>query len=119
MNRVAQRIANMEILCLGSTALDGSFSGLLRQEHVRATEIDKVEMTQCFRPGDIVRCRVLSLGDSRSFYLTTASNELGVVHAKSSVSGEAMEAENWTTMICPVTGSVEHRKVAANLPTPQ
>jgi exosome complex component CSL4 len=54
---------------------------------VRATEIDKVVMVDCFRPGDVVRAEVLSLGDARSFYLTTAQNDLGVVYAKS-VSGE-------------------------------
>jgi hypothetical protein len=43
----------------------------------------QVVMHECFRPGDVVRAEVLSLGDSRSFYLTTAKNELGVVYAKS------------------------------------
>jgi exosome complex RNA-binding protein Csl4 len=40
-------------------------------------------MYDCFRPGDVVRAKVLSLGDARSYYLTTADNALGVVHAKS------------------------------------
>lgn len=40
-------------------------------------------MYDCFRPGDVVRAKVLSLGDARSYYLTTAANSLGVVHAKS------------------------------------
>jgi exosome complex RNA-binding protein Csl4 len=44
-------------------------------------------MYACFRPGDIVRAEILSLGDQRSYYLTTAKNELGVVYAKS-VAGE-------------------------------
>jgi exosome complex component CSL4 len=47
-----------------------------------------VVMHECFRPGDVVRAEVLSLGDSRSFFLTTAKNELGVVYAKS-LAGEA------------------------------
>jgi len=54
---------------------------------VRATEVDKVELIACFRPGDLVRAAVLSLGDSRSYLLTTARNELGVVAAKSATSG--------------------------------
>jgi exosome complex component CSL4 len=40
-------------------------------------------MYDCFRPGDVVRAKVLSLGDARSYYLTTADNSLGVVHANS------------------------------------
>lgn len=53
-----------------------------------ADEVDgcarvQVVMYDCFRPGDVVRAKVLSLGDARSYHLTTADNALGVVHAKS------------------------------------
>jgi exosome complex component CSL4 len=47
-------------------------------------------MFNCFRPGDIVRAEVISLGDSRSYYLSTAKNELGVVYAKSLAGGPAL-----------------------------
>jgi exosome complex RNA-binding protein Csl4 len=43
----------------------------------------QVVMYDCFRPGDIVRAKVLSLGDARSYHLSTADNSLGVVRAKS------------------------------------
>ena len=43
----------------------------------------QVVLAHCFRPGDIVRAVVVSLGDARSYYLSTASNECGVVYAKS------------------------------------
>lgn len=78
---------------------------------MRATEIDKVVMQECFRPGDLVRAEVLSLGDARSYYLTTAKNELGVVYAKS-VAGVAMRAVSWEQMQCPETMAIEKRKVA-------
>jgi Exosome component EXOSC1/CSL4 len=100
-----------------------------RLQDVRATEIAQVEMYASFRPGDVVKAEVLSLGDSRSvrlaeltlaafclqpslrtpieclnsaalpllvraflgtarsYYLSTAKNELGVVYAKAAVSG--------------------------------
>ncbi len=63
----------------------------------------------CFR---LLRRAVLSLGDSRSYYLTTAQNELGVVHARSAASGEALVPVSWKEMQCPKTGAVEPRKVA-------
>ena len=50
---------------------------------MRATEADKVEVYSSFRPGDLVRAEVVSLGDARSYFLSTARNELGVVYAKS------------------------------------
>lgn len=54
-----------------------------RLEDVRAAEIDKVQIASCFRPGDIVKAEVVSLGTSRDYYLSTAQNHLGVVYAKS------------------------------------
>jgi hypothetical protein len=50
---------------------------------VRATEIDKIEIYKCFRPGDIIKAEVISLGDSRSYILSTAKNEYGVMYATS------------------------------------
>ena len=43
----------------------------------------QVDLYASFRPGDIVRAAVLALGDSQSYILTTARNDLGVVQAKS------------------------------------
>ena len=43
----------------------------------------QVEIYSSFRPGDLVRAQVVSLGDSRSYFLSTARNDCGVVYAKS------------------------------------
>lgn len=40
-------------------------------------------MYKCFKPGDIILAKVISLGDALSYLLTTAENELGVVVATS------------------------------------
>ncbi len=53
-----------------------------RQYDVRDTERDKVVLQESFRPGDIVRARVISLGDARSYMLSTAAVDLGVVYAE-------------------------------------
>ncbi|KXZ47854.1 hypothetical protein GPECTOR_32g466 [Gonium pectorale] len=89
ISRVAQTNTNALIMCVGRQALSTEFKGVIRQQDVRATEIDRVVMYDCFRPGDIVRAEVVSLGDARSYYLSTAKNELGVVYARSAASGEA------------------------------
>lgn len=137
----------VDILCVGPKPVQQRYSGVVRVQDVRATEIDKVprrpaaqqqgssaagrahvcspagrgratqrlqgglrcacpraspatppphlapsnltpptpqvKIEACFRPGDVVRAEVLSLGDARSYHLTTAKNELGVVYAKS------------------------------------
>lgn len=68
-------------------------------------------MDECFRPGDVVRSRILSMGTMREYFLTTAKTDLGVVSALS-VAGHAMVPVNWESMRCPETGNVEKRKVA-------
>ncbi|KAL9936697.1 hypothetical protein V8E36_004765 [Tilletia maclaganii] len=60
------------------------FTGVIRAQDVRATEKDKVRLADCFRVGDIVRASVISLGDARSYFLSTAENRLGVIYAISS-----------------------------------
>ncbi|PKA66194.1 hypothetical protein AXF42_Ash006891 [Apostasia shenzhenica] len=111
VTRVMARMASADIMCVESKAVKEKFTGIIRQQDVRATEIDKVDMYLSFRPGDIVRALVLSLGDARAYYLSTAKNELGVVSAQS-LTGATMVPISWTEMQCPLTGQVEKRKVA-------
>lgn len=109
--RINPRLAAVDILCVGPKPVRQRYSGVIRVQDVRATEIDKVQIQASFRPGDVVRAEVLSLGDARSYHLTTAKNHLGVVHAKS-VAGVPMVPVSWQEMQCPQTKAVENRKVA-------
>mmetsp|Transcript_5214 Transcript_5214/g.13170 ORF Transcript_5214/g.13170 Transcript_5214/m.13170 type:complete len:194 (+) Transcript_5214:280-861(+) len=111
VTKIAQRLARADILCVGSKPTREKFPGIIRVQDVRATEIDKVVTSNCFRPGDIVRAEVISLGDSRSYYLSTAKNELGVVYAKS-LAGAPMVPISWQEMQCTKTNATEPRKVA-------
>merc|ERR1719461_299929 len=113
---VNPRFAKCHILCVGDVVLSESYRGQIRKEDVRQTEKDRVEMYKCFRPGDIVLARVISLGDASAGYLlTTAENELGVVIARSEA-GSSMIPVSWTEMQCPVTYVKEFRKVAKVVP---
>ncbi|EJT99795.1 hypothetical protein DACRYDRAFT_55085 [Dacryopinax primogenitus] len=87
------------------------FTGIIRTQDIRATERDKLRMGDCFRGGDVVRALVLSLGDQRNYYLSTARNDLGVVFATSEAGG-IMQPINWQEMRCPRTGQIEKRKCA-------
>ncbi|CAH9076331.1 unnamed protein product [Cuscuta europaea] len=111
VTKVMAKMASVDIMCVGSQAAREKFTGTIRQQDVRATEIDKVDMHLSFCPGDIVRALVLSLGDARAYYLSTAKNELGVVSAESAA-GATLVPINWTEMQCPLTGQVVNRKVA-------
>jgi exosome complex component CSL4 len=103
------------------------FTGVIRAQDVRATEKDKVKIHECFRGGDVVKGIVvrrkstcdtsvelryqLSLGDSRSYFISTARNDLGVIFATSEA-GANMDPVSWQEMRCPKTGKFEKRKCA-------
>ena len=88
------------------------------QENVRDFQRDEVKMHLCFRPGDIVRARVIqgvgSGGTSRdqSVLLSTAEEQLGVVFARSSQTGSLMIPRSWREFECVQTHTKEQRKVA-------
>nr|POF13562.1 exosome complex component csl4 [Quercus suber] len=114
ITRTNPRQATLSILAIGAAgehlAAD-AFPGLIRQQDIRATEIDKVKVAESFRVGDVVRAVVISLGDERSYYLSTAKNELGVVMAVSE-HGNQMVPVSWREFMDPVSGAKETRKVA-------
>ncbi|KAK4189621.1 hypothetical protein QBC35DRAFT_513886 [Podospora australis] len=109
--RITPRQAVVAILVCGDTVLDAEWQGLIRVQDVRATEKDRVKIYESFRPGDIVRAEVISLGDQANYYLSTARNELGVILATSEA-GNAMHPVNWKEYRDPETGLLELRKVA-------
>ncbi|AQK76100.1 Nucleic acid-binding OB-fold-like protein [Zea mays] len=63
VTKVMARMASADIMCVDSKAIREKFTGMIRQQDVRATEIDKVDMYQSYRPGDIVKAMVVSLID--------------------------------------------------------
>ena len=68
-------------------------------------------MEDCFLPGDIVRALVASIGDSRSYFLSTARADLGVVFARAA-DGTPLNRSTDVAMTNPLTTSAEARKVA-------
>ncbi|THV64271.1 hypothetical protein D6C78_09497 [Aureobasidium pullulans] len=114
ITRTNPRQATLDILALGPTGtlvLREPFSAIIRQQDIRATEIDKVKVNESFRVGDIVRGVVISLGDERSYFASTAKNEFGVVLAVSE-GGEQMVPVSWREMREVHGGKTELRKVA-------
>ncbi|ODV93309.1 hypothetical protein PACTADRAFT_51919 [Pachysolen tannophilus NRRL Y-2460] len=106
-------IASTSTTILQQVDIGENFKGIIRSQDVRSTDRDRVKIIESFKPGDIVRCIVISLGDGTNYYLSTARNDLGVIFAKShGGAGEIMYAVDWKTMICINTGEVEQRKCA-------
>lgn len=117
ITQISSLEARCTILSVGDKELPsdhGKFLGVIRQQDIRLHEIDKIKLEDMFRVGDFVRARILSLGDSKRYILSTASNELGVVRALSRV-GAPLVPVDWDKMQCERTGIIELRKVAAPL----
>ncbi|OQV09649.1 Exosome complex exonuclease RRP4 domain-containing protein [Cladophialophora immunda] len=93
------------------TADDLQFQCILRREDIRTHEKDKIVINDMYRVGDIIRATVISLGDERNYYISTAGNEFGVVVATSEA-GNAMVPASWKEMKDALTGKGESRKVA-------
>ena len=108
---MGQQRADVSILLAEDMALPEPLPALIRREDVRSVEVDKVQLPDCFRPADIIRARVISLGDSRSYFLSTAREDLGVIVARSEA-GAVMKAVSWREMQCPKTHLKEPRKVS-------
>lgn len=118
VTRVTLRAATLELIAATSTTADGetepfayAHGATLRAQDVRATELDKVVLPECYHVGDVVRAKVISLGDERSYYVSTAGNEYGVVLGWSE-SGRLMAGVGWGEMLEVETGRREARKVA-------
>ncbi|KAI1332017.1 hypothetical protein F5Y16DRAFT_358326 [Xylariaceae sp. FL0255] len=111
VTRITPREATMAIIVVGDAVLSAQWQGIVRVQDVRATEKDKVKIYESFRPGDIVRAQVISLGDQANYYLTTANNELGVIMATSEA-GNTMFPVSWKEYKDHETGLSEMRKVA-------
>ncbi|KAK6536521.1 exosome 3'-_5 exonuclease subunit ski4 (Csl4) [Arthrobotrys megalospora] len=111
ITRINARQATASIFIVNDHICGDEFQGVIRVQDVRLTEVDKVKIFNSFRPGDIVRAKVISLGDQSNYYLSTASNELGVIMADSEM-GDPMYPINWKEMKSTRTGVVEERKVA-------
>lgn len=91
--------------------------GIIRREDIHAgVQTEVVEsssvVTRAFRPGDIVVAKVLSLGDTRRYFLSTAEPSLGVIHATSSSTGKPLIPISWKEVEDVDTGKKEARKSA-------
>ena len=111
VTKITPRFAQVSIVSVNDVTLQEYFPGTIRVSDIQISQAEPVEVYKCFRPGDLVRAEVISLGDSRSYYLSTAKNEYGVVMARS-IAGHTMEPLSWNLMQCPKTKTKEYRKVA-------
>ena len=111
--RISPQNAIMEISLGEGVGPISPSEGAIRMEDIRTGATEQLVIGDCFQPGDLVVARVISLGDSRRAFLSTAEPELGVIRAKRN--GVTMIPSSWKEMECPQTGVIESRKCAKPL----
>lgn len=111
-----QKIKNetvfVRIICVNGKPISQELDGVIKKKDVREKEVDKIEMEECFIPGDIVKAFVASYGDSRRIQLRTSGKKFGVVYCRSFESGKLMFPLNFEEFVCPFSKVREKRKVA-------
>ncbi|KAL0313784.1 UNVERIFIED_CONTAM: Exosome complex component CSL4 [Sesamum calycinum] len=68
VTKVMAKMASADIICVGPKSVREKFTGTIRQQDVRATEIDKVDMHSSFRPFLLTSVMVhMAVGSNMSF----------------------------------------------------
>eukprot|EP01084_Bolivina_argentea_P137004 241298_1 len=109
--KITQRYAQAHIMCINDKPLFHSCIGIIRQQDVRELDIDTVQMWKCFRPSDIIKAKIISLGNQNDYYLSTSESHFGVISATSTF-GHPLKPISWNKMQCTNTNIIESRKVA-------
>jgi exosome complex component CSL4 len=104
---VRSKQAVLRIFQIGEKMVSGFFTGLLHISGVSRGFVDS--MFDVCKQGDIMRAKVIST-KNRTFFLSTAENDLGVVYALCSICGNVLQPGN-RGMQCPECGKIEGRKI--------
>jgi exosome complex component CSL4 len=110
LSDVKNKNAILSISQVGDKKLSGSFKGVLHISGVSHGYVDN--MFNVCKAGDFLRAKVIST-ENRSFFLSTADKDLGVVHAYCSMCGHVLEPRD-RGMGCSNCGNVERRKISIN-----
>lgn len=114
--KITSKYAGVDILSVdGELPLMEPIKGTIRtQDIVEVEEKDIPPVHLAFRPGDLVRARMIGIGDpSAGYLLSTGMNpHLGVIYGKSAAAGAPLLPCAWNEMVCSQTGIKEKRKCA-------
>uniref|UniRef100_A0AAV1TTU4 S1 motif domain-containing protein n=1 Tax=Peronospora matthiolae TaxID=2874970 RepID=A0AAV1TTU4_9STRA len=92
--KLTSRQVLVDVLCVDrETVFHEPFPGTIRLEDVQSHDSDKLVMEEVFSPNVLVKAVVLSFGDTRSYFLSTAKPGLGVVRQPVAPTSQVTEME--------------------------
>jgi len=107
---VQSKRAMLRIMFIEKRVLSSFFTGLLHISEVSPIYVEN--MFEACKAGDIIRARVIS-EKNRTFHLSTAEKELGVIYAFCSQCGQLLERKG-RNMWCSKCEKMEKRKIASD-----
>lgn len=72
------------ILSVNERNVQSNFEGIIKREHMRRINIDKIQTENICEPGDIIIARIKSLSETKKILLTIEDDDLGVIMSKDS-----------------------------------
>lgn len=110
VSNAQEKSVSVRILKVGKRDIPGAFTGVI---HISTASEDYVKtMHAAFRPGDIVRARVVS-DKNMTYHLSTVDKTLGVLFAFCSRCGFLLTI-NGNVLQCQACKNIEERKIAAD-----
>lgn len=102
----------VSIIAINESTLTQPLEGVIKRKDIITKGVDSLLVEECFIPGDIIRAKIGSFGDSKKLQLITTDEDCGVIFARSQLTGQLMLPFSFEEMICPVSETKEKRKVA-------
>jgi exosome complex component CSL4 len=78
ITRINLNQAIVDIYTVNGVSLLQTCRGVVRREDIRGKDLDSLIMYECFVPGDWLKAKVISLGDSKQYFLSTTKENYGV-----------------------------------------
>jgi len=107
---VKSKMAVLRILKVGQRSLSGFFTGVLHISDVSPSYVET--MFDVCKTSDVMRAKVIS-DKNRTFYLSTAEKNLGVIYAFCSQCGHVLLLRG-QSLGCPRCGNIEKRKATSD-----
>ncbi|CRG93128.1 exosome complex component CSL4, putative [Plasmodium gallinaceum] len=115
--RVTFNIIYCNIILSNGNPLKNSFKGYINKSDIHIYEGELGDNFDCFKQGDIIKAKILSIGQHSSYKLSTVGSDLGVIIALSD-KGEILKPVAWNLMVNLSDMSFEQRKVSNDFSIP-
>ncbi|GAW79339.1 exosome complex component CSL4 [Plasmodium gonderi] len=115
--RVTFNIIYCTIILLNNKVLKNPFKGYINKSDIHLYEGELGDNFECYKQGDIIKAKVLSIAQHGSYKISTVGSDLGVILALSRI-GKILKPVAWNLMINVSDMSFEKRKVSNDFSIP-